>query len=148
MTVIPSQEGQNVRVLSDRICIKLKSSLSPNSMTVVTVEVPPGSAVPPHVHAKEEESYYILDGSMVIQVGSEVLTVKSHDFIHIPPGTIHGYRNDSDRPIHLLVWAVGGAIDDFFIEMGENIHELPQDMPKLSEILDKYGVQMVAPDLG
>jgi quercetin dioxygenase-like cupin family protein len=145
MTVIPSQEGQKVKVLSDRVCIKLKSSHSPNSMAVVTVEVPPGSLVPPHIHTQEEESYYMLDGSMVLQMGSEEFTIEPNDFVHIPPGTIHGYRNDSDRPIHFLAWAVGGAIDDFFIEMGEKIREIPNDFPKMPEILDKYGIQMATP---
>jgi len=148
MTVIPSQEGQTVQVLSDRVCIKLKSSNSPNSMAVVTVEVPPGGLVPPHIHAQEEESYYMLDGSMVMQLGSEFLTIQPHDFVHIPPGTIHSYRNDSDRPIHFLAWTVGGAIDDFFIEMGEKIREIPNDLPKMPEILDKYGIQMAAPTEG
>lgn len=90
MTVIPSQEGETVQVLSDRVYIKLKSSHSPNSMTVVTVEVPPGGFVPPHIHTHEEESYYMLDGSMLMQLGTEECTIKPDDFVHIPPGTIHG----------------------------------------------------------
>jgi quercetin dioxygenase-like cupin family protein len=144
MTVISSQEGQTVQVKSDRVCIKLKSSNSPNNMAVVTVEVPPGGLVPPHIHAQEEESYYMLDGSMVMQLGSEFLTIQPNDFVHIPPGTIHSYRNDSDRPIHFLAWTVGGAIDDFFIEMAEKIQEIPNDLPKMPKILEKYGIEMVA----
>lgn len=145
MTVLHSQEGQHLQVLSDRLCIKLKSDDSPNRMAVMTVEVPPTGFVPPHTHAKEEECYLMLEGIMVMQLGSEELTIEPNDFVHVPVGTIHGYRNDSDRPIRFLAWSVGGAIDEFFTEMSEEIREMPDDLPKMPAILAKYGVQMVQP---
>ncbi|HAG81001.1 MAG TPA: cupin domain-containing protein [Cyanobacteria bacterium UBA11162] len=145
MTVVRSQEGHRVQVLSDTICIKLKSIQSPNQMSVVTVEVPPGGFVPPHTHTCEEESYYMLEGSMMMQVGSEEFTIKPDDFVHVTAGTLHGYINHSDQPARFLAWTIGGAIDDFFLEMGEKIRDVPNDLPQMSEILHKYGVEMVAP---
>ncbi|BAZ05003.1 cupin domain-containing protein [Calothrix sp. NIES-3974] len=145
MSVLRSQEGQIVQVLSDRVCIKLKSTHSPNSMAVVTVDVPPDGFVPPHTHTQEEESYYMLEGSMVMQLGSEEFTIEPGDFVHVPAGTIHGYRNNSDQPIRFLAWTIGGSIDEFFIEMSTKIREIPKDLPKMPEILEKYGVKMVIP---
>lgn len=145
MTVIRSQEGQSVRVLSDTVCIKLESVCSPSNMAVMTVEVPPGGFVPPHTHAEEEESYYMLDGSMVMQFGTEEFAIAPGDFVYVPAGTVHGYKNTSDRPIRFLVWTIGGAIDEFFLEMGEKIRQVPDDLPKMPEILEKYGIQMVDP---
>lgn len=142
MTVLRSQEGQIAQVLTDKVCIKLKSKHSPNSMTVMTVDVPPEGSVPPHTHAKEEESYYMLEGSMVMQVGSEELTLEPGDFAHVPPGTVHGYRNCSDQPIRFLAWTVGGLIDEFFVEMSTKIQDIPNDLPKMPEILEKYGIQV------
>lgn len=96
MTVLRNQAGQNLQVLSDRVCIKLKSAVSANSMAVMTVEVPPDGFVPPHTHAKEEESYFMLQGTMVMQLGNQELTIEPGDFVHVPAGTVHGYKNDAD----------------------------------------------------
>lgn len=147
MTVVRRQAGQNLQVLSDRICIQLKSSTSLNRMAVMTVDVPPGGFVPPHTHAKEEESYFMLEGRMVMQLGNQELAIEPGDFAHVPAGTLHGYKNTSNQCVRFLAWSVGGAIDEFFTEMAEKIREVPDDLPKMPEILQKYGIQMVEPSI-
>jgi quercetin dioxygenase-like cupin family protein len=142
MTVLQQQAGQRVQVFDDQVCIKLKSQNSDNRMTVVTVDVPPGSMVAPHVHLHEEESYYMLEGSITVQVAGEETLVKSGDFVHIPPGTAHSYRNDSSQPSRFLAWAIGGSLDEFFLEIGATIKSVPDDLAKLPAILDRHGIQM------
>ncbi|MCS6811985.1 MAG: cupin domain-containing protein [Cyanobacteria bacterium] len=143
MTVLKREEGQRVQVLSDTVCIKLRSEHSPNRMVVVTVDVPPNGFVPPHTHAQEEESYYMLEGSMIMYVDDAEFTVEPGDFVHVPVGIPHGYRNKSGQSIKFLAWTIGGAIDDFFIETSEHIKNLPDDLPRLPVILEKYGIQIV-----
>jgi quercetin dioxygenase-like cupin family protein len=109
-------------------------------MTVFTVDVPPGGGVPPHRHLKEEESYYMLNGSMLIQLGNDQWVIEPGDFVHVPAQMIHGYQNTSDQPVQFLAWTLGGAIDAFFIELSEKVQSLPEDLPLMSEILDRYGV--------
>lgn len=142
MTVLRSQAGQTLQVLSDRVCIKLKSTASPNRMAVMTVDVPTGGFVPPHTHAKEEESYFMLAGTMIMQLGSQELTIEPGDFVHVPAGTIHGYKNESSQDVRFLAWSIGGAIDEFFSEMSETVRDLPDDLSKMPAILEKYGIQM------
>lgn len=143
MTVLHSQAGQTIHVLGDTVQIKLKSQDSASSMAVVVVEVPPSGQVPPHTHAQEEESYYMLEGSITLHLGSEAFAIAPGDFVHIPAGTVHGYINPSNQAARFLAWTIGGAIDQFFIEMSEQIRAIPEDLPKMPEILAKYGVQPV-----
>jgi hypothetical protein len=56
---------------------------------------------------------------------------------------IYGYSNHSDQTIRFLAWSVGGAVDEFFTEMSETIRTMPDDLPKMPAILEKYGVQMI-----
>lgn len=142
MTVLQHQAGQDIQVLGDRVCIKLKSEDSDNRMTVVTVDVPPGSMVAPHIHTQEKESYYMLEGSMTVRVAGAETVVETGDFVHIPTGTVHSYCNDSGRPCRFLAWAIGGSLDRFFLEMSANIKSIPDDLPKLPAIIDRYGIQM------
>ena len=145
MKIVRSDEGRHVRVLSDEVCIKLASSESPRKMVVVTVSLPAAGFVPPHMHAKEEEVYFILEGAMTMYLGNGEFEVGTGDFVHVPQGTIHGYRNDGAQPCRFLAWTVGGAIDQFFIEMGDKIKNMPDDLPRMPEILAKHGIRMIEP---
>lgn len=145
MKIVRSDEGRQVQVLSDKVCIKLASSESPRKMAVVTVHLPVAGFVPPHMHAEEEEGYYILEGVMTMQLGDGEFEVGTGDFVHVPQGTVHGYRNDGTQLCRFLAWTVGGAIDQFFIEMSDKIKNIPGDLPKMPEILSKYGICMTEP---
>lgn len=145
MKIVRNDEGRQVRVLSDQICIKLASSESPRKMTVVTVKLPATGFVPPHTHAEEEEGYFVLEGSMTMFLGEGEFNLGKGDFVHVPQGTIHGYRNDGAEDCHFLAWTVGGEIDRFFIEMSEKIKSIPDDLPRMPEILSKYGIRMNSP---
>jgi quercetin dioxygenase-like cupin family protein len=142
MSVIHSQEGQCISVLHDQVCIKLKSQDSTNHMSVITVDAPAGSMVAPHMHLAEEESYYMLAGSITVKIGDRETIVNPGDFVHIPAGTVHGYRNESNQPARFLAWVVGGELDQFFLTMGEQIRSVPEDLPKLPDILQRYNIQL------
>ncbi len=140
MTVVRASEGQLLQGINDRVCIKHPSQGSQNQMSVFTVEVPPGSFLPPHAHVQEEESYFMLKGSLNMTIAQENITLHPGDFVHIPQGTAHGYRNTSEENVQFLAWSLGGPIDHFFVEMSEQVKALPEDLPKMGQLLVKYGV--------
>lgn len=145
MKIVRNQEGQQVKVLNDDVCIKLASSESRRQMSVVTVDLPAGGFVPPHTHAEEEEGYYVLRGEMKMHLGDEVVGLHEGDFVHVPEKTVHGYRNDSSEPCRFLAWTVGGPIDRFFVEMSEQVKALPQDLSRMPALLAKYAIHMKEP---
>lgn len=57
----------------------------------------PGAEVPKHTNALEHEQY-VLDGGYVVGIGDEEHVVSAGDSMLIPAGTVHWYRNESDRP--------------------------------------------------
>lgn len=63
---------------------------------------PPGGGPPPHVHHREEESFYLLQGSLTIQAAGRTYQASPGDFVHIPRGTVHSFRNDGQVDAKLL----------------------------------------------
>jgi uncharacterized cupin superfamily protein len=55
---------------------------------------PPGGGPPPHVHHFEDESFYILEGTVTFQADGRTFQASPGDFVHIPRGTVHSFRND------------------------------------------------------
>lgn len=146
MIVTKNQTGETIRVLGDIICIKLKAEQSLNQMSVMTVEVSPGNEIPLHRHVEVEESYYILSGSVTVQVETETFLLTSGDFVYIPAGAVHSYANHTDRPACFLAWTVGGAIDQFFLDIAEEIRSIPEDLAKMPKILAKHSIEVVESD--
>jgi quercetin dioxygenase-like cupin family protein len=143
MNVIRSDEGQAVKVLGDRVRIKVASAGSPHGMSIVVVDVPPGSGTPCVTHAKEEEVYFLLEGELFMHTPTERHTLHPGDMVHLPPGTPHGYRNPGDSDARFLAWTVGGPMDRFFTTMAERVQEMPRDLGAMQEVLQAFGVSRV-----
>ncbi len=80
---------------------------------------PPGGGPPPHLHHHEEESFYLLEGTLTIQAGERTIQASPGDFVHIPRGTVHSFRNDGKVDAKLLttVSPAGPAgLEKFFAE--------------------------------
>jgi len=55
--------------------------------------VPPGGGPPPHVHSREEERFYILEGEITLQVGEDRLVASAGMFANMPVGTLHSFKS-------------------------------------------------------
>jgi len=77
--------------------------------------VPEAGGPGPHFHRTMAESFYVLAGSVRIYDGREWLETGPGDFVHVPPGGIHGFRNESKAPASMLIhFAPGGPREAYF----------------------------------
>lgn len=56
---------------------------------------PPGVVAPPHVHADEEEAFFVLEGDLVFLLDDEEIEAPPGTYVYIAPGTLHGFRCNS-----------------------------------------------------
>lgn len=63
---------------------------------------PGGRSHPPHQHGGYE-AFYMLEGEGILELGDEVYTLAANQSAVFDPRTLHGLRNDSDRPMRYLV---------------------------------------------
>ncbi|WP_127507707.1 cupin domain-containing protein [Actinoplanes solisilvae] len=61
----------------------------------------------PHFHRSISESFFILSGIVRIHDGRAWNDAGPGDFMHVPEGGIHGFRNDSGAPASMLLLATG-----------------------------------------
>jgi len=57
------------------------------------------------LHDREEEIYFVLEGTGVLQYGDETHPLSANDFTYLAPGVKHGLTNSSARPLRVLVMA-------------------------------------------
>ena len=66
------------------------------------IDFAPGREQSPHVHADEDDAFYILEGSLTFLLGGEEVLAPPGTFVLVPPGNEHGFRNDTDAPVRIL----------------------------------------------
>ncbi len=75
----------------------------------------PRSGPDPHFHRTISESFYVLSGTVRLYDGTRWLDGSPGDFMFVPEGGIHGFRNESGEPASmLLLFAPGASREDYF----------------------------------
>ena len=81
----------------------------------------------PHFHRTISESFYILAGTVRIYDGRGWIDTKAGDFVHVPEGGIHGFRNESGKPAALLIHFAPGAPREAYFEELRRLGEMSKD---------------------
>jgi mannose-6-phosphate isomerase-like protein (cupin superfamily) len=66
------------------------------------IEIAPGRLLEPHVHAGEDDAFYILEGQMTFEFSAESVAAPPGTFVLVPPGVEHAFRNEGPRPVRML----------------------------------------------
>ncbi|MGA8044714.1 MAG: cupin domain-containing protein [Dermatophilaceae bacterium] len=70
----------------------------------------------PHFHRTITESFFVLSGTVRLFDGAEWRTGAPGDFLFVPEGGIHGFRNESGGPASMLILFVPGAPREAYFE--------------------------------
>lgn len=87
-------------------------------------EMGPGRGGPdPHFHRSISESFYVLSGTVRLHDGRGWVDGRPGDFLYVPQGGVHGFRNESGEPASMLILFTPGAPrEDYF----ERVHTVGQ----------------------
>ena len=122
---------------------------------LVEALVGPGAGPPPNRHPADDEAFYVLDGTFEFGIGSETRIAKNGDFVRVPNGEIHTFKNISQEPGRLLIMNAPGTLHvSFFSQAGEPMpsgtKELPSpsgppDVGRLLEVGRQNGMEFLVP---
>jgi quercetin dioxygenase-like cupin family protein len=114
--------------------------------------VPVGGGPPPHIHSREDESFYLVSGGLEILVGASTYQAKAGDFVFVPRGTVHGFKNVGSTESVQLVTFVPAGMEGYFREVFRPVTD-PNAAPppitdeliqKMQEAAPAYGVEFPA----
>jgi quercetin dioxygenase-like cupin family protein len=123
-------------------------------LSVVTQ--PEGIATPLHVHTREAEAFYVLEGTMTYQAGDDRFLLRSGSFIYLPAEVPHAFRVTGSGVRFLGLTAPAGRLG-LYDEVGvpATDHELPQgrgrpladEIARWNEVGPRYGLRVVGPPI-
>lgn len=72
-------------------------------LSVIEERMPPGTREVRHWHARARQFFYVLHGTLTIEVEGETHVLPARSGIELPQGTAHQVSNDSDADVEFLV---------------------------------------------
>lgn len=109
---------------------------------------PAGSGPPRHIHHDADESFFVLSGEVEFWVGGETIFAQAGSMMTVPRGTEHCFRVIGADPARMLTVMTPGGFESFFLEVAKENLILPQDMPRIAEIGERYHLTFTGPPLG
>jgi len=103
---------------------------------------PRALAAPLHLHTREDEYSFILEGRMGALLGDEVVEAGPGDLVFKPRNQWHTFWNASDEPCRILEIIAPAGFEHFFRELvalGGVLNASPDQLAQLNE---RYGLQM------
>lgn len=146
------REGRSVWVLGDRYTYKVTGKQTGGAYGTVEAEIYPGSGVPLHIHHREDESFYVLDGELEFVCGGRPFPARAGAFLHVPRGMLHSFRNVSGSVARMLVTYSPAGFEQFFERAGRvasasdtRMPGTPDDLKRLLEVAPEFNLEIRLP---
>jgi quercetin dioxygenase-like cupin family protein len=146
-------EGRRIGVVGDLYRFLATGEDTAGRYAAWEAIVPPGGGPPPHVHSREEEWFYVLDGEMTFQVGDVRQTVGAGTSLHVPPGVPHAFQNESQQTSTMLITVVPAGLEQMFFEVGQPVApdattappKTKEEIERLIAAAPRYGIKLLIP---
>jgi mannose-6-phosphate isomerase-like protein (cupin superfamily) len=130
--------------------IKTTAAETGGQLSIVDVTNPPGMEAPLHVHYRDDEGFWILEGSATIEVGDSTIEASAGDYLFGPRGIPHRYTV-GDSGCRMLFIMVPGGLEDVIRATSEPAASLTlppppdeePDMDALKAIVKEHGYELL-----
>src|SRR5947209_14561529 len=96
-------QGRTIAVVGDVYRFLATGEETNGKYALLEALVGPGGGPPPHVHSREEEGFYVLEGDITFIMGDKRFVAGAGMFANMPVGTPHSFKNESSKPAKMLI---------------------------------------------
>jgi quercetin dioxygenase-like cupin family protein len=146
-------EGRTVAVVGDVYRFLATGEDTGGKYTLFEAIVCPGGGPPPHVHSREEEGFYVLEGEITFFIGEQRLVAHAGMFANMPVGTPHSFKNESGKSARMLISLAPAGLEKMFFEVGVSVPPgtttaappTREEIERLLAAAPRYGIEIRLP---
>lgn len=141
--------------LGVQLRVLLSSRQTGGQFSMVEGIMPPGGDGGLHIHLREDESMYILEGELEVTIGDEVTVLKAGTSYFAPRGVPQRLRNTGSVPMRGIVVGTPGGFDEFIAAAGIPLDgtashtgdapPTPEQMAALMKLASEFGIKILLP---
>lgn len=146
-------EGESVWFGPNRMTLKATAETTGGAYGLVESWIPAGSSPPLHVHHREDEAFWVIEGDVRFRCGDEDILAGPGSFVFLPRDVPHTFVVEGDRTAHLLTLMSPGGGERFFVDGGRTPEGPglpppgPPDVEALKRVSALYGSEILGPPL-
>jgi quercetin dioxygenase-like cupin family protein len=153
ISTLSTNTPETLHFLGSLLTIRAGAAQTGGSFTVIEALTAPGAGAPPH-RQDDEEAFLVVDGAFEFMVDGTARVAGPGEFVHIPVGAVHAFRNVAQTPSKMLIFNLpGGMHEGFFKAAGERMApgttEFPAprqpDVPALIATAANFGIEILPP---
>lgn len=141
-------EGEVLDVVGDRVRIFADGAKTGGQCTIIETITQPGMGPPLHRHEREDEYFFVCEGTMKFSVDGKVFTAGPGSFVLAPRGSLHTFMNAGPAPSRMVVSVTPAGFEKAFRACSELMARNPKAGPaELGAVFAPYGVTFHGPPL-
>ncbi len=145
-------EGEHLWFLGVLATVKASTETTGGAVAVIEHLAPRGSGSPLHVHSREDEWFYVIEGELTLWVDGRTIVAPAGSFVFGPKGIPHTFTVSSEEARFLLVTEPAG-FEQFMRAVGEPAARIeippaatePPDVAALTAAAAEYGIEIIGP---
>lgn len=138
------EEASMLNIGGSRLARRITSEATGGALSVVEFISPPGEGVGLHVHEREDELVYLIEGDIDVFLGAQTIRVPAGACALLPRGIPHGYRNVGVIESRLLAVLLPGGLDRFFVELDAELRADRPHEPRIERLCGRFGLTFLA----
>ena len=115
--------------------------------SVMEAILEPGQSAPYHVHTKEDEAFFILEGEVTFYLEGSEITAIEEDFLSCPPGTTRGFANHTNALARMLLIYSTAGVEEMTISDGQRVEPgvkasdlVSSSKAQCPQLANRYGI--------
>ena len=149
---LQATEGEAIWFLGALATMKASGETTAGRQAVIEFLAPRGHGAPLHVHRREDEWFYVIEGELMFWVDGETITAPAGSFVYGPRDIPHTFEVSSPEA-RFLLGAVPAGFETFVRAVGEPAATLtipppaepPADMSPLVRLAAEHGIEILGP---
>jgi mannose-6-phosphate isomerase-like protein (cupin superfamily) len=152
-TINSPHQGRTVAVVGDVYRFLTTGEDTSGKYASFEAFVSPGGGPPLHVHSREEEGFYVLEGEITFMIGEQRLVTNAGMFANMPVGTPHSFKNESGKPARMLISVAPAVLEKMFFEVSVPVPPdattaappTKEEIERLLATAPRYGIEIKLP---
>jgi mannose-6-phosphate isomerase-like protein (cupin superfamily) len=133
-------EGDEMGIGPSRVLFKAEGGDGDGTLALMQTTLAPGFPGPvPHIHPGTIDSFYVLEGTLTVRLGSETVEAGPGSYAFVPPGNVHTFSNPGGDPVRELNLMAPGGFEQFLKELAAAARPgEPPDPAVMAEMASRY----------
>jgi mannose-6-phosphate isomerase-like protein (cupin superfamily) len=137
--------GQSITIADLRITLKVSGTETAGAWALLEYHMPPRFVgAPLHWHKGYSESFYILSGTVLVQMEERIINAPPGSFVLVQPGMVHRFANQEEVPAMFLSFVAPSGLERFWAELAILMQVEPTwppaDMSQITALAARYDI--------